>query len=170
MGDASGSADSLGVGKGGSSDMSLSSLGGPASIASTGFKVAGDIFSAVGTSNADKFKADTLDQAAQYGELKAVQTNSQMTRNLSITLGNIDAVRAAARNDPTSPTGAAVRDYADQVGTNDKNIKVDSIMAQAGQDEAQAAYMRSASSSALLGGGLKAGGDILSAAAPLLAL
>ena len=54
-----------------------------------------------------------------------------MTRNLNITLGNIDAVRAAAHTDPTSPTGAAVRDYAETTGTEQKNIAVDSITAQA---------------------------------------
>jgi hypothetical protein len=167
MGDASSSPLDIspsGPGGPGGGGFSLSSLGGPLSIAGAGLKAGSDIFSAIGTSNADKFKAEELDQAAQYGELKAVQTNSQMTRNLSITLGNIDAVRAAARSDPTSPTGAAVRDYADTVGTNDKNIKVDSIMAQAQQDEAQAAYERSASSSALLAGGLKAGADLLALA------
>jgi hypothetical protein len=171
MGDAaSGGMSGMDTSSGGGGSMDLSSLGSSFSIASAGLKVGGDMFSAMGTANADTFKAETLDQAAQYGELKAVQTNAQMTRNLSITLGNIDAVRAAARSDPTSPTGAAVRDYADQVGTNQKNIKVDSIMAQAQEDEAQAAYMRSASSSALLGGGIKGAGDLLSAAAPLLLL
>ena len=51
----------------------------------------------------------------------------------------------------------AVRDYADEVGTNDKNIKVDSILAQSQQDEASAAYLRSASSAALLSGDIGAG-------------
>lgn len=172
MGDTTSTGASFGADTGASTagDMSLASLGSSFSIAAAGLKAGGDVLSGIGTSNADKFKADTLDQAAQYGELKASQTNAQMTRNLSITLGNIDAVRAAARNDPTSPTGAAVRDYAEDFGTNQKNIKVDSIMAQAQQDEAQAAYMRSASSTALLGGAIKGGGDLLTAAAPLLLL
>jgi hypothetical protein len=41
--------------------------------------------SAEGTKAADTFKAEQLEQAATYGELKAVQTNAQMTRNLAIT-------------------------------------------------------------------------------------
>ena len=154
----------------GGGDMSLASLASGFSIAAAGAKVGGDILGGIGTSNADTFKAEQLDQAAQYGELKATQTSGQMTRNLSITLGNIDAVRAAAHTDPTSPTGAAVRDYADQVGTEQKDTKVNSIMQQARTDEANAAYMRSASSTALLSGGVKAGGDLLGAAAPLLLL
>jgi hypothetical protein len=135
---------------------------GPAfSIAAVGLKAAGDYETSRGTAAADKFKGEELDRAAQYGDLKATQTNAQMTRNLTITLGNIDAVRAAARTDPTSPTGAAVRDYTEATGTEQKDIKVDSIMAQAQQDEADAAYMRSSASNALLSGDISIVGDVL---------
>jgi hypothetical protein len=61
-----------------------------------------------------------------------------------------------------------VRDFVDTTGTEQRNIKVDSIMAQAQMDEANAAYLRSASSTALLSGALTAGGDILKAAGPLI--
>jgi hypothetical protein len=125
--------------------------------------VAGALIGARGTKNADDYKAAMLEQAAQYGDLKATQTNAQMTRNLSITLGHIDAVRAAARTDPTSPTGAAVRDYTETVGTEDKNIKVDSILAQSQMDEENAAYMRQAGSDALLAGDINAGAGIVKA-------
>ncbi len=84
-----------------------------------------------------------------------------LTRNLNQTLGNIDAVRAAARTDPSSPTGAAVRNTVEATSTENKNIQVDSIMAQANQDRANAAYLRSASSTALLSGGIGAFGDLL---------
>lgn len=143
------------------------------SLASIGFSAASSIMQGEGTASADTYKAEQLERAAQYGELKGTQTNAQMTRNLAITLGNIDAVRAAAKTDPTSPTGAAVRDYTEQVGTEQKNIKVDSIMAQAQEDEANAAYLRKASSDALLGGELGAGGAVLkgiAGALPALAL
>jgi hypothetical protein len=58
---------------------------------------------------ADTYRATELDRAARYGELQAVQSGAQGTRNLAITLGNIDATRAAAHDDPTSAAGAAVR-------------------------------------------------------------
>jgi hypothetical protein len=138
------------------------------SLASMGFSAAGSLESAKGTASADQYKAAELDRAAQYGELKATQTNAQLTRNLSITLGNIDAVRAAARTDPTSPTGAAVRDFTEQTETERKNIQVDSILAQARQSEADAAYLRSASSDALLGGELGAGSALLKGVAGLI--
>jgi hypothetical protein len=150
------------------------SAGGAASglsLASLGFTAAAQGVAAEGTSTADLYKAEQLDQAATYGELKATQTNAQMTRNLTMTLGNIDAVRAAARTDPTSPTGNAVRDFVEQTGTTQKNITVDSITAQAQMDESNAQYLRQASSSALLGGDLGIAGTLLkgaATAAPLL--
>jgi hypothetical protein len=132
------------------------------SLASAGLKAAGDYESSRGTAAGDTYRAEELDRAAQYGELQASQTNAQATRNLSITLGHIDAVRAASRTDPSSPTGAAVRDFTEQVGTEDKGIKVDSLMAQAQQSESDAAYMRYASSRALLSGNIAMAGDIVS--------
>jgi hypothetical protein len=121
---------------------------------------AGAGISAYGTSQSDKYQAAEKEQAAEYGDLKATQTNAALTRNLNQTLGNIDAVRAAARTDPTSPTGAAVRNTVEATGTENKNIQVDSIMAQAEQDRADAAYLRSASNTALLSGGINAAGNL----------
>lgn len=131
------------------------------SLSSMGLSAFSSIEGAEGTKSADDYKAEELDRASQYGELKAVQTGGQMTRNLNMTLGNIDAVRAAGHTDPTSPTGAAVRNQIEGIGTEQKNIRVDSLNAQAQEDEANAAYMRSAGSSALLGGEIGAAGGIL---------
>jgi hypothetical protein len=52
----------------------------------------------------------------------------------------------------------AVRGRVETIGTEQKDIKVNSITAQAQMDEANAAYLRSASSMALLSGFLGAGG------------
>lgn len=131
------------------------------SLGSMAFSAAGSGMSAFGTSSADNYQAGELSLEAQQGEVKATQTNASLTSKLNQTLGNIDAVRAAARTDPASPTGAAVRNQTEAVGTSNKNIQVDSIMAQAEQDEAGAAYLRQASSDALLTGGLSAGAGIL---------
>jgi hypothetical protein len=153
-----------GAGKVSGSGLGASGL----SLASLGFSAASSIIQGEGVASADTYKAETLDRAAQYGELKASQTNSQLTRNLVISLGNFDAVRAAARNDPTSPTGMAVRDYVEQTETERKNITVDSITQQAQEDEANAAYLRDASSKALLGGDLGAAGKLLEGVGPAL--
>jgi hypothetical protein len=124
------------------------------SLASIGFSAASAGLKAEGTATADQYQAEQLQQAAEYGELKATQTNAQSVRNLTNSLANIDAVRAASRTDPSSPTGAAVRGYTEAIGTEQKNITVDSITEQAAMDESNAAYLRQASSTALLGGDL----------------
>lgn len=131
------------------------------SMASIGFKAAGQENAAQGQAAADTFKAQQLEEAAQYGELKATQTGAQMTRNLVMTLGNIDAVRAASRVDPSSPSAAAVHDFVEQTGEEQRSITTSNIARQAQMDEQNAQYMRYASSQALLGGDLAAAGTIL---------
>lgn len=85
-----------------------------------------------------------------------------MTRNLSISLAKLDSTRAAMHTDPSSPTSAAVRGFEENVGEENKNIKVTGILEQAQQDEADAAYARFAGSQALLAGDISMGGDVLS--------
>jgi hypothetical protein len=138
------------------------------SLAATGFTMASDYLRSRGAAAGDVFKAEELEQQAQYGELKATQTNAQMTRKLSITLAHIDAVRAAAHTDPTSPTGAAVRGEVEAIGTEQKNITVANIMQQVRMDEANAAYMRSAASNALMSGDIAMVGDLFSGLAGTL--
>jgi hypothetical protein len=129
---------------------------GGTSIASLGLSAYSTILQSQGAASADEFQAQKLETAAVYGDLKAVQTGGQMTRQLNQTLGNIDAVRAAANTDPSSPTGAAMRDNAEQIGTDQKTTTVDSILAQATQDRNDAAYYKSAASSALFAGDIGA--------------
>jgi hypothetical protein len=97
-----------------------------------------------------------------------------MTRNLNTTLGNIDAVRAAANTDPSSPTGVAVRSNQEEIGTTNKNITVNSILQQSTQDRNDAAYYQSAASNALFAGGVGAAaglaGALVKGAPALLAL
>lgn len=136
----------------GSSGGGGGSAAGGNSIASIGLQAYATMLSAEGTATADEYQAAKLDNAAKYGELKAVQTGSQMTRSLNTTLGNIEAVRAAARADPNSPTGAAIIDEQEQLGNDQKMTTVNSILAQVNQDKADAAYYRKASSDALFAG------------------
>lgn len=154
---------------GGSSGGSGSGASG-GSIASIGLqfysnlqKGQADEFKAQGESNADTFQSERLDVAAQYGDLKASQTAGQMTRNLNNTMQTIDAVRAAAGTDPSSPTGAAVRDNTEAIGTDQRNITVGNINAQTDQERSDAAYYRTASANALISGNMAKNADNLSA-------
>ena len=145
--------------------MGQAAAAGGASIASTGFKMLADYTSSRAEAGGERFKAELLEQQAQYGELKAAQTNAQMTRNLAITLGHLDAVRAASHGDPTSPTGAAVRGEMEAQGEMRKEITVENILQQKRMDEANAAYMRSQASNALLAGDISMLGDFASGVA-----
>src|SRR6516164_9806520 len=98
------------------------------SLAATGFKMLGDYTTSRAEAGAERFKAEELEQQAQYGELKAKQTNAQMTQRLAVTLGHVDAVRAAAHTDPSSPTGAAVRGMREELGEEAKGITVENIL------------------------------------------
>jgi hypothetical protein len=71
-----------------------------------GLSAASAIVGAEGTATGDLFKSEMLEEQAQYGELQYAQTQAQMTRNLALTLGHVDAVQAATKADPTSPTNA----------------------------------------------------------------
>jgi hypothetical protein len=159
-----------------SSDSSLPSAGLPQSsanqfsAAASSFGIAGaglgayaQILAAQGTAAGENYKAATLENAAARGRVAAVQTGASETETLVNTLGNIDAVRAAAHTDPTSPTGAAIRDWNETLGTAKKSIDVDNIMAQSQQEASDAAYLRSASKYALLGGDLGAASTVLGA-------
>jgi hypothetical protein len=136
------------------------SAAGGNSLMSIGLSAYSTILQSQGVAAADEFQAQKLESAATYGELKAVQTGGQMTRQLNQTLGNIDAVRAAARTDPNSPTGIAIRDDQEAQGTQQKVTTVDSILAQATQDKNDAAYYRSAASDALFSGEISAAAGI----------
>jgi hypothetical protein len=143
--------------------MGAAAAAGGMSAAAIGFKMLSDYTTSRAAAGADVYQAQLMEEQAQYGELKAKQTNAQMTNRLAITLGHIDAVRAAAHTDPTSPTGAAVRGEREMLGTEQKEITVENIMQQARMDEANAAYMRSQSSNALLSGNISMLGDLFSA-------
>ena len=139
--------------------MGAAGAAGGMSLAATGFKVLGDYASSRAEAGAATYKSELLEQEAEFGRLKATQTNAQLTKNLAITLSHVDAVRAAMHTDPTSPTGAAVRGEMEATGQMRKDITVENILQQARMDEANAAYMRSQSSNALLSGDLTMLGD-----------
>jgi hypothetical protein len=148
--------------------MGQAAAAGGMSLAGMGFKMYGDYLTSRATKAEDVFKAEVLEQQAEYGRLKADQTNAQMTRNLAITLSHIDAVRAAQHTDITSPTGAAVRGTIEERGVEAKDITVENILQQSRMDEANAAYLRKAGSNALLSGDVSMLADLLGGTAGTL--
>lgn len=138
-----------------------------ASLALQGYST---ILQSQGVASADEFQATKLESAATYGDLKGVQVAGQMTRSLNTTLGNIAAVRSAANADPNSPTGQAVRDNAEMIGTDQKNITVNSILAQSNQERNDAAYYKSAADDALFAGKIGAAAGIAKGLAGLASI
>ena len=130
------------------------------SLASAGLSAASTIEKGKGQKAAGDYQAARDEQAAEYGRTKAAQTDAQARENLNVTLGNIDAVRAAAGVDPSSPTTAALRDRTSMLGDRARSIQVDNILAQSMQDQNDAAYMRSAGSYAMSMADLSAGATV----------
>lgn len=133
-----------------------------ASLASVGMSAYGAIEKGKGQQAADYYQAQKAETAALYGKTAADQTDATMRENLNITLGNINAVRASANIDPSSPTTAALRDRTEVLGDRARNTKVDNILAQVTQDTSDASYLRSAGDFALSMGEVQAGADAAS--------
>jgi hypothetical protein len=134
-----------------------------ASVASLGFSAYSDVLKGQAVQASDEYRAATLENAAARTNVAAVQTGASASEQLSSHLGNIDAVRAAAHADPTSPTGASLRDWTETLGNTKKTIAVDQLMAQSQQEASDAAYLRSAGAQAKTLGYINAGTDVLAA-------
>lgn len=136
-------------------------IGAVTSMVGLGLSAESTMMKAEGQKAANDFQAAELDRAAEYGDLKAVQTGAQMTQKLNITLGNIDVMRAAAGTDPASPTGAALRANSENIANDQKTITTNNILAQSQKQRADAAYLRVAGANALLAGQIGAGGQLI---------
>lgn len=144
---------------------SSSSSAGGATIASLALTAASDITQGSATQASDAFQADKAERAGKFGQLQATLTDTTMLQNLNTTLGNIETVRAAAGADPTSPTGAALLQHAEDLGDTQRQATVGSQRAQAAEDLASADYLRKAGDFAVTQSYLKAGTDVASALA-----
>jgi nitric oxide reductase large subunit len=130
---------------------------GAASIAGLGLSAYGSILQGEGAQAGADYKASVLDRQAQFERVQAEQTAAFETQKVARDVSNIDAVRAAGHADLSSPTGTALRDWTEYLGNQKTSTDVTNILLQSQQDEADAAYMRSAGKYALLGGELGAG-------------
>lgn len=136
-------------------------IAGGLSLASAGLSAFNTINKGRGEDAAADFRAQQSERAARYGRLRADQIGGQLQEQETSLLGNIDVIRAAAGADPTSPTSAALRERAEYLSGRQRSTTVDSILAQASQDEADADYMRKAGKFALKQSYLQAAGGLL---------
>lgn len=140
--------------------MGSGSSAGGLSIASLGLSAYSTILKGQGAKSGADFRAAQSERAATYGILKANQTGGQLLEQENTQLGNIDAIRAAAGTDPTSPTSYAIKDRQEFLGDRNRSTTVNSILAQSQQDQADANYLRSAGDFALKSSYVAAGEDV----------
>jgi hypothetical protein len=120
----------------------------------------GDVMKGAAQKSADEMRSAQLQQSAEYGRMAADETNANMLDRLNATLGNIDTVRAAGHDDPTSPTAIALHDRATSLNNQERATRVGNINAQNATDLASASYLQSAGSYAMLQGYVSGAGDI----------
>jgi hypothetical protein len=143
----------------------LAGAAGGASGAGLGLTALSSIVSASGTQASDQFQAEVLNQKAQVGQAAATEVNANYVQKLNMTLGNIDAVRAAGHNNPAGPEASVLRGTTEEYANESKSIAVGNIMQQSQMDTASANYLNHAGSFAMLQGVLGAAGGAATTAA-----
>jgi hypothetical protein len=127
----------------------IGSLASPLSIASLGLSAFASISKGKGTQAADEFQAARAERAADFGKLQASLTDTTLRENLNTTLSNIEVIRAASHDDPTSPTGIAFEQRQQLVSDRQRNAALLTINSQVAEDQASAKYLRDAGDYAL---------------------
>src|SRR3979409_1589014 len=85
------------------------------SLLSIGLSAYSDVEKGAATQASDEFQADQATEHAKFGRLQADLADTTARERLNTSLGNIDAIRAAAHVDPTSPTTQAVEQWQTQI-------------------------------------------------------
>ncbi len=127
-------------------------------LASAGLQVAGGISKARGEAAGYQYKEAQAQRQAFAARTAADQTDAGLRDELSVTLGNIAAIRAAAGVGADSPTGMAIEDRNATISDRQRRIRVGNYMTQADQSDADARYFNYAAGSALETGYLNAFG------------
>src|ERR1700716_1286946 len=85
------------------------------SLLALGLSAYSDVEKGAATQASDEFQADQAREHAKFGRLQADLADTTARERLNTSLGNIDAIRAAAHIDPTSPTTQAVEQWQTQI-------------------------------------------------------
>lgn len=133
---------------------------GGASLLAVGLTAFSDVSKGEATQAADTYQANELRTKAQYAGAAAAETNATLSDRLATTLGHIDAVRAAAHTDPTSPTTVALRNRASDVANQERAIRVGNLLAQKNEDTYSADYIAASGKYAMNMGYVNAATDV----------
>jgi hypothetical protein len=139
-----------------------------------GLQLGGLALSAVGGLQAAKgqaagyqYAAAAADRKARAARTAADETDAALRDELQTTLGNIEAVRAAANVTPDSPTGIALLNRETDVSDRQRQIRVANLRAQGAQSESDALFYRYSAGAALQAGQLGVFGKTLSGLAAI---
>jgi hypothetical protein len=135
----------------------------PLAIAGAGLSAAGSMQQAQGQAQSYAAQAEAKQQQAYIGKIKATQVDSAYRDELSTTLANIDAIRAAAGASMTSPTGMAIKAREEEVSDRSRRTQVFNIMEQVYADRDAARLYEANAKTALTSGYMNAAGGILGA-------
>lgn len=125
-------------------------------IGATGLQVMGGLSAAQGQAAGYRYAQDRAERLELNAKTAANETDTQLREELGRTLGQIQAIRAAANTDGSSPTAIAIEDEETRQSDRQRRIKVGNLNAQASQYGADAEYYGYAGGQALQTGYLNA--------------
>jgi hypothetical protein len=132
-------------------------MGDPVSMIGMGMSLVSGAMGAAGDAAAQQAGAKQAANSASAARAAADQTDVQLREELRTTIGNIDAIRAAAGTDPFAPTALAVKDEERRVSGRERKIRMANGQAQARAYDDTAKLRAQGAQMSLLGGGLKTG-------------
>lgn len=130
-------------------------------LGGTGLQTAGEVSKGRGQAAGYQFQEAQAQRKAAATRTAADQTDAAYREELTTTLGNIGAIRAAAGVDPSSPTTAAIMEHETMISDRNRTIKVGNLTSQAESYDDSAEYYRYAAESALDTGYLSAFGTVI---------
>ena len=143
-----------------------------ASIASIGLSAAGTVAQgqaaktqSEGVNAADQMQAQQAEEAAQFAQLQAVQSDTNYRQKLNTTLANINAIQSSQQVDITSPTTTAIENWDTQLSDTQRIAQDVTLRSQAATDIAGANYLNQAGQFSLAQGQTALDTSYLSAAA-----
>lgn len=120
-----------------------------AAVAAIGLQAGGAFMEGQGKAAAYQYQEDRAQRMALAARTSADQTDSFLRGELQTTLGNINAIRAAANTSSNAPTALAISENERDESERQRRIRVGNLRAQATQYERDASYYSYAAGNAL---------------------
>jgi hypothetical protein len=120
----------------------MAAVAAPLAIAGTGLQIMGGLSAANAQAAGYRHSAAQAERRALAARTAADQTSAFMRDELTTTLGNIEAIRAAAGVTLDSPTGMAIYEREKKESDRQRNVKVGNLLSQAAMSDSDADFYR----------------------------